>query len=111
MFGIDVEHDSEGIMQDTHWASGYFGYFPSYALGNIYNAHQFEILKKAVPNYKDVIRSGDLSPIRAWLKEQIHAKSNLMDPADLMKNITGGKLDATYFVNYLKEKCKKVYRF
>jgi carboxypeptidase Taq len=35
--GISIENDSEGVMQDTHWASGYFGYFPTYALGNVYS--------------------------------------------------------------------------
>jgi carboxypeptidase Taq len=35
--GVKIENDSEGVMQDTHWASGLFGYFPSYALGNIYD--------------------------------------------------------------------------
>ena len=109
MFGIDVEHDSDGIMQDTHWASGYFGYFPSYALGNVYNAQQYSLLKQAIPNYKEIIKSGDITPIRTWLKEKIHNNSNMYDPADLMKSITNKDLDASDFVEYLKGKCKKIY--
>jgi carboxypeptidase Taq len=29
--GVEIQNDSEGVMQDTHWAGGAFGYFPSYA--------------------------------------------------------------------------------
>jgi carboxypeptidase Taq len=35
--GVDIKNDSEGVMQDTHWASGLYGYFPTYAIGNIYS--------------------------------------------------------------------------
>ena len=31
--GVEIENDAEGALQDTHWAWGYWGYFPSYTLG------------------------------------------------------------------------------
>ena len=34
--GIVPKTDTEGVLQDTHWASGNFGYFPTYTLGAIY---------------------------------------------------------------------------
>jgi carboxypeptidase Taq len=111
MFGIEIQNDSEGIMQDTHWASGSFGYFPSYALGNIYGAQQFHKLREDVPNVNDAIRSGDITPVRQWLKENIHRKSNMYDPDVLMKSITGERLKVNDFIEYLEDKCKKVYRF
>ena len=33
--GLSPDTDREGVLQDVHWASGAFGYFPTYALGNI----------------------------------------------------------------------------
>ncbi|WP_415312757.1 hypothetical protein [Candidatus Nitrosocosmicus sp. FF01] len=31
--------DSLGVLQDTHWSSGsFFGYFPTYTLGNLVSA-------------------------------------------------------------------------
>lgn len=34
--GIEPKTDSEGVLQDVHWSSGLFGYFPTYSLGAIY---------------------------------------------------------------------------
>lgn len=108
--GIDIENDSEGCMQDTHWAGGGFGYFPTYALGNIYNAHQLHAMKKDLPFY-DLIREGNLKPIVDWLAEKIHKEGNLYDPPELMKKITGEDLSPKYFIDYLHEKYSKIYKF
>jgi carboxypeptidase Taq len=50
--GIKIENDSEGVMQDTHWASGLYGYFPSYALGNIYSGQFLEKMNKDLPDWR-----------------------------------------------------------
>lgn len=34
--GVDVPNDREGVLQDSHWAGGSIGYFPSYAIGSAY---------------------------------------------------------------------------
>ena len=34
--GIRPQNDTEGVLQDMHWAGDYIGYFQSYALGNIF---------------------------------------------------------------------------
>jgi carboxypeptidase Taq len=39
--GVTITNDKDGILQDIHWASGDFGYFPAYALGSM-NAAQLE---------------------------------------------------------------------
>ena len=61
--GLDVPDDTNGVLQDTHWASGYYGYFPSYALGNIYDGMLLEQLNKDIPNWLTKIEKGDLLPI------------------------------------------------
>ena len=33
--GIEVPNDTLGVLQDVHWSSGSFGYFSTYALGNL----------------------------------------------------------------------------
>ena len=39
--GIAPANDSDGCLQDIHWAAGLFGYFPTYTLGNLYAAQLF----------------------------------------------------------------------
>lgn len=108
--GVDIENDSEGVMQDTHWAAGYFGYFPSYALGNIYNGQMLNVIKKDLP-YDDLLRKGVLKPIIDWLIEKVHKQSNLYDPLELIKKISGEEINPKYFIDYLEEKYSKIYEF
>ena len=107
--GVDIEHDSEGVMQDTHWAGNAFGYFPSYALGNIYGGMFLEKMAADVPNWRASVRKGDFNPVKAWLHANVHSKANLYDPADLVKNVTGKDLEIRPFIRYLDEKMSRIY--
>jgi len=109
--GVEIENDSEGVMQDTHWASGLYGYFPSYALGNIYGGMFLKKLKRDAPTWKRELKKGNFQPVKGWLVENIHSKGNLYDPADLVKEVTGENLTVKPFINYLEKKYAKVYGF
>lgn len=107
--GVEPKTDSEGILQDMHWSAGEFGYFPSYALGNIYGG-QFlnkllEINESAIKN----IVSGDLTEINNWLRDNIHKHGALYTPEELVKNITGEEISTKYFLRYLEKKYKNIY--
>lgn len=109
--GVRPQNDSEGILQDMHWSDGGFGYFPSYALGNIYGAQFLNSALKDMPNLYSEIEKGNLNGIKVWLKENIHQYGKLYEPAELLKKVTGEELDSKYFVEYLKNKFKDVYEF
>ena len=107
--GLKVENDSEGVMQDTHWASGLYGYFPSYALGNIYSGQIIAALTKDLPDWRKELTKGKLQHINEWLKTNIHCQGNLFDPEELIKKATGKTLDAQPYLKYLNEKYGKLY--
>ncbi len=107
--GVKVENDSEGVMQDTHWASGLYGYFPSYALGNIYSGQIAASITKDIPDWRKELTEGKLEYINEWLKTNIHNKGNLFDPEELIKKATGKTLDAQPYLKYLNEKYGKLY--
>ncbi len=109
--GVKVEDDSEGVMQDTHWASGLYGYFPSYALGNIYDGQINTALAKALPDGQSQLCEGKLGEVNLWLKENIHQRGNLYDPQELIKLATGVGLDSAPFIDYLNRKYGKLYGF
>jgi len=109
--GVEVRHDSEGVMQDTHWASGYFGYFPSYALGNIYGGMFLDRMERTLPDWKKGVEAGDFLPVKNWLVENVHRRGNLYDPADLVKTVTGKDLDIKPFLNYLDTKFSAIYGY
>ncbi len=109
--GVEIESYAEGVMQDTHWASGLFGYFPSYALGNVYDGMWLEKMNRDIPDWREGVARGDFSHVKKWLIENIHSKSALYDPADLVREVTGRGLDAKPFLQYLETKYSSLFGF
>ena len=109
--GVEPTSDKVGVLQDMHWSDGSFGYFPSYALGNLYGAQILNEMVKDVPNIYNEIAEGDLGSVDEWLKENVHECDNLYDPSDLIKKITGEELQAKYFIEYLDNKYKEIYKY
>ncbi len=107
----DVKSDAEGVLQDTHWSWGLFGYFPNYALGNLYGAQLLNQLAKDIPDYRSQIRQGNVLKLKGWLVKHIHLLGSRYDPLDLIKHVTGEELNPQYFLNYLTEKYSKIYGF
>ena len=109
--GVDIENDSEGVMQDTHWASGLYGYFPSYALGNIYSGQILARMEKDLSDWRNQLSKGNFHSIKQWLAKNVHSYGDLYDPADLIKKIVGEKISVKPYLNYLHQKCSKLYDF
>lgn len=107
-FGLEISNDSEGVMQDIHWATSFYGYFPTYALGNIYNAQMYYTMKQEV-DFDSFLANGSIKPIRNWLRDNVHKKTGLYDPEDFVKIITHEHINPDYFINYLEEKFSQLY--
>ena len=105
--GVDVKNDSEGVLQDVHWTGG-FGYFPSYAIGNCYNAMYVKEMEKEIP-LKDLILKGDFETINNWMKNNIFIHANVLKPKEWIYEITGKQLSPKDFLNYLNAKYKDIY--
>ena len=106
--GIDVPSDAKGCLQDSHWAGGSIGYFPSYALGSAYGPQLLQKMEADIGDvYADVAR-GDLSKVTSWLREKIHRHASFRKPGELFESVCG-KFDAKYFTDYLTEKYSQLY--
>ena len=106
--GVDVPDDRSGILQDSHWSGGSFGYFPSYALGSAYGVQMLKQMEKDIDVW-GIAEKGDLSPITAWLGEKIHSKGNLKKPKELLLDAMGAPLDARIYTGWLKDKYCDLY--
>lgn len=109
--GVKVENDSEGMMQDTHWANGYYGYFPSYALGNIYSGQILASMEKKLHDWREQISRGNFGKVRNWLVKNVYSSGNLYSPSDLIKNLTGKELSVEPYLTYLHRKFSRIYGF
>ncbi len=107
--GLEIKHDSEGVLQDVHWSLGLFGYFPSYALGNIYSGQILNAIEKEMPGWKVDIANGDFRRVKKWLTRKIYHYGNLYDPQDLIERVTGEKINVEPFLNYLNKKYSNLY--
>jgi carboxypeptidase Taq len=109
--GVEIENDSEGVMQDVHWSQGYFGYFPSYALGNIYGGQIANRLNQDMPRWHEAIANGRFQEIREWLTKNVHSYGNMYNPLDLLGRIAEDGINSKYFIEYLDEKYAKAYGY
>ncbi|MDF2671905.1 MAG: Zn-dependent carboxypeptidase, partial [Clostridiales bacterium] len=109
--GIEPENDGVGVLQDVHWAGGSFGYFPSYALGNLYGAQFYYAMLRDIPNTMKDVENGEFGAIKEWLKEKIHKHGGVYKPSELIKMVTGEELSAKYFIEYLNRKYGEIYNF
>jgi carboxypeptidase Taq len=107
--GVDIKNDTEGVLQDVHWSSAGHGYFPSYALGNIYGGQFLVAMEKKLPNWLDLAASGKFGPIKEWMVKNVHQHADLYDPEDLLKRVTGEKLNPKPFIHYLTTKYKGIF--
>lgn len=94
----------DGVMQDVHWPSGAFGYFPAYTLGSLIAAQLFAKAIKAHPNIKTDISNGQFSDLTSWLHQHIHQKGSSVDFETLLKEATGEALNPEYFLQHVKRR-------
>ncbi len=107
--GIQPPTDALGVLQDSHWSGGAFGYFPSYTLGAMYACQFYQTLLREQSDTERNIAKGNFAPIKNWLNEKIHRQGRLYSPQGLVQRVTGEALNPDYFVDYLKRKYSEVY--
>ncbi len=111
LLGVVPKTDSEGCLQDIHWSLGDFGYFPTYALGNLFSAQFFATFAKKHPDWDKRVAQGDLAFVRDWLKKEIHSWGRTYNSDELVKKVTGKPLSEAAYCSYLKKKYSEIYNF
>ncbi len=109
LFGITPPDDARGCLQDIHWSMGTFGYFPTYALGNLYAAQFFAAARRALPDLDQQIAAGRMAPLLQWLRKNIHRHGQRYRAQELVKVVTGAELSHEPFIAYLNAKFRPLY--
>jgi carboxypeptidase Taq len=104
LLGIEVPDDRLGVLQDVHWSSGSFGYFPTYQLGNVISVQIWEKVQAALPGIDEQIERGEFGDLLAWLREQIYRHGRKYTPRELVERVTGGPIDPEPYLRYLRTK-------
>jgi carboxypeptidase Taq len=104
IFQLAVPDDRRGCLQDTHWAIGAIGYFPTYTLGTLNAAQLFDAALKQEPEIESDLKAGQYGKLLTWTREKIHRHGRRYSPTELMQRATGEPTKATYFLDYLQKK-------
>jgi carboxypeptidase Taq len=107
--GLTPPDDAQGCLQDVHWSAGLIGYFPTYALGNMYAAQFF---RKAAADLGDLpgqFARGEFQSLREWLRGNIHQRGQQYRAGRLLDVVTGEALSHEPLVHHLRQKFGPLY--
>lgn len=108
-FGLNVPNDAQGCLQDIHWSGGLLGYFPTYALGNMYAAQFFNAAQRDLGDLDEQFAKGQFQPLKAWLNEKIHRHGKRYPARRLVEVVTGESLSHVPLVEHLNRKFGALY--
>jgi carboxypeptidase Taq len=108
--GVDVPDDAHGVLQDVHWSGGSFGYFPTYALGNVVSLQLWDRITNDIPGLEDQFARGDFGALREWLATNVHVHGRKFMPKELRNKVLGVEaFDAKPLLGYLTQKVDDLY--
>ena len=103
-FGFAVDRPSNGVLQDVHWPVGLFGYFPTYALGNVYAGCLHTALRRDLPGLDSALARGDTAPATGWLKDRLQQFGGLRQPRETIVHAIGAEPSEGPLLDYLEAK-------
>ena len=112
LLGVEPANDTEGILQDIHWSMGEFGYFPTYALGNLLAAQTWCAAEAEVSGLDDSIARGDFRPLLDFLRRHVHVLGARFTPAETLRRALGAdRIDPDCFLALLEKKYARICGF
>lgn len=102
--GVVPSSNAQGILQDVHWSSGLFGYFPTYTLGHVLAVQFFNEALKQSPGIRSEFAEGRFSTLLTWLNRNIHAYGAKLMPVELVRKVTGHGIDINPYLKYIEDK-------
>ena len=102
--GLEVPDDAHGVLQDVHWPSGAFGYFPTYSLGNVIAGQLWEAANRDLGDLPSQIGDGDLASLGGWLRENVHRYGRRLSPAQILERAGCGELTVEPLLGHLRRR-------
>ena len=100
---------SRGVLQDVHWSDMSFGYFPTYALGNVVSVQLWQRALADLGDLDEQFERGEFAPLREWLREHVHRYGRAFTPQELLQRAVGGGMDPGPYLGYLERKLGELF--
>jgi carboxypeptidase Taq len=107
--GLNPPDVVTGVLQDVHWSDMSFGYFPTYALGNVVSVQLWERAEADLGDLDEQFERGDFAPLRDWLREHVHRHGRAFTPQELLQRVTGSAMDPAPYLRYLERKLGELF--
>ena len=104
LLGVSPPDDRQGCLQDIHWYSGAWGYFPCYTLGAMAAAQLFAAAVAACPNIPVALGRGDFAPLMGWLQTNVHEQASVDTTAGILRAATGKDLTIDPFLAHIRQR-------
>jgi carboxypeptidase Taq len=106
--GLQPPDVTSGALQDAHWSDLTFGYFPTYALGNVISVQIWERVREDVHDLDEQLEQGELGALSAWLREKLWRHGRKFTPPEMLERVVGGGLDPEPYLRYLGSKISRL---
>jgi carboxypeptidase Taq len=103
-FGMHPPDDAHGVLQDIHWSAGLVGYFPTYALGNIYAAQLMDEARRRFPDLDEQFAAGRFGALLDWLRREVHAVGRTVESDQLVERVTGRSVSGEWLLESLRQR-------
>lgn len=104
LLGIVPPDDARGCMQDIHWPSGSFGYFPTYTLGALAAAQLFAAAQRAEPGLEAALGQGDFAPLTRFVHAKVHGVGSRLTPDEIIIHATDEPLGVSAFRRHIERR-------
>jgi carboxypeptidase Taq len=104
LIGLEVPNDGVGVLQDSHWSNGLFGYFPTYLLGSVLSVQFWEKARQAIPDVEEQIERGEFAVLHEWLRDNLYALGAKFPTAETIERVVGSPIDPQPYLRYLSDK-------
>jgi carboxypeptidase Taq len=105
LLGVDVQDDLQGVLQDIHWTRAGYGYFPTYALGNVLSVQIWRTVEDDLPELDAQLEAGDFAPLYETLRERLYRHGAKFMPMETLERATGATaIDPAPYLEYLRAK-------
>lgn len=76
----------------------------------MYAAQMLNTLRKELPEFEELIATGNLLPIKEWLTEKVYRFGQSLTPSQIIEQVTGEPLNPDYLADYLEAKYTELYK-
>jgi len=105
LLGVEVPDDVRGVLQDVHWTRAGYGYFPTYALGNVLSVQIWRAVAQDLPELEAQLEAGEFGPLYDALRERLYRHGAKFTPMETLDRAIGADaIDPQPYLEYLREK-------